>query len=122
MRTIGAELPPDIYHIGSQIVFSPRGAPRTPHIDPEYIAAAIATFSFEGWATISVGNGTSPQDMADGVQLRCDREHVYMLTGPSLVWPVRHAVAVPEAARLSITIRFGRLSKDDYAKARRPLR
>ena len=106
----------DLYHMGTQVTSAPLGSGRTAHVDPCQMAAALATFSLQGTAAITISaRGRSSHE------LECSSEYVYMLTGPALVEPVRHAVEVTAARRVSVTLRFASKSylEHDYLHASR---
>ena len=101
-RRTGASVADDVYFICAQVTDAPAHASRGRHVDPAPIAAALATFSLEGSAIITVEAG--PHSVHSHLQCSCSS--VYMLTGAALVDPVHHAVEVLSSRRLSITLRF----------------
>ena len=94
--------PPGLYFCGVQITYSPAGSERTRHVDPAPIAAALATFSLAGAATVTLD---VCRDNLFSIQ--CDGTSVYTLTGEAVRDPVHHRVAVAtDRPRLAVTLRF----------------
>lgn len=94
--------PPGLYFCGVQVTRSPAGATRGRHVDPVPIAAALATFSLEGAAIVTMDVGQT-----NLYSITCDGSTVYTLTGAAVRDPVHHRVAVTDAQpRLSVTLRF----------------
>ena len=78
------------------------GSKRERHVDPVPIAAALATFSLEGAATV-----TMDVNNAHLFAIQCDGSAVYTLTGSAVRDPVYHRVAVTaDHQRLAVTLRF----------------
>ena len=94
--------PPGLYFCGIQITHSPAGSERSRHVDPAPIAAALATFSLVGAATVTLDVHRS-----NLFAIQCDGSAVYTLTGESVREPVHHRVAVAtDHPRLAVTLRF----------------
>ena len=97
-----AELPPGIFFIGAQLTSSPPHATRSRHVDSSSIAAALATVTLSGSATITIEAGPATPH----VRFECSPRSGYLLSGPSLDEPIHHRVDVGSESRLSITFRF----------------
>ena len=104
MRKANAQLPPGIYYIGAQFTDSPVGTGRGPHSDPQPVAAALVTMTFQGNATITVDRNLTPT--AGAVHVTSNREQIYMLTGAEAGTEVFHSVEVGLQRRLSLTLRY----------------
>ena len=107
-RSTNVELPEDLYFAGIQLTDAPAWSAREPRTDRLPIAAALATFAFEGTALISMDRGqrsTHPR-----FEFSCSERQLYALTGPARRAPVRHRVAVQGTRRVSATLRFASVS------------
>lgn len=107
MRQIDADVPRRAFFVAVQVSRSPAGAERTAHRDPETIAAALATFSLVGAATITLSLPNKPGHY----RFDTDARKMYCLTGEALGYvnedrPVEHAVKVGSEPRIAITLRF----------------
>jgi hypothetical protein len=91
----------DLYHIATQISDSVPGSCRTKHLDPQLIAAALATFSMEGTAEISLHSKAGLPTHS----FQCNGQSVYVLTGRAASHDM-HAVLVQQTRRVSVTLRF----------------
>ena len=111
-RETDAEVDESLYFIGAQVSVSGDAAVRGRHVDPAPIAAALATFTLEGAAAITLDCGYKTNEK----EFKCDGSHVYMLTGSALVHPVHHAVRVLTEQRISVTLRFADRSESRARK------
>lgn len=107
-RDKGAAITDTTFHIATQLAVSNAGAERARHKDPEPIAAALATMSLTGAASITVDSEAAREEAV----VLCNGTHVYMLTGEASASPakptqrIHHAVCTTEGPRLAVTFRF----------------
>ena len=98
-----------LFFMATQISSGPRDAKRTRHVDPQEIAAALATFSIEGTAQIQMSHYAQGAAVCQRppYDFECNTDKVYMLTGELDLWFARHEVLVTSPNRIGVTLRFG---------------